>query len=207
MLRNIFRHRKPAALLLVTALINIGLLSLMTATSHRVLAKGKQQPPVGDLTTNGEVTINGKKVISGTTVYSNSLIKVACKGSAAVNLGTLGRLVYDQGASMQLRFSEGLIEGDLLGGNVQIEIPAGVKLNITTPNGPVVTDGKDAMSVPLSASTTPVCPVLGAGNFPNPSPSNAAISPTATALILTGIAGATGIGIAAALSNNVSPIR
>lgn len=208
MLRRNFNHRKLTALLLVTVLVNFCLLSTEGATSSHALVKGKQQPPAGDLTANGLVTLNGKKVISGTTVYSNSLIKVACKGGAAVNLGTLGRVVYDQGAEMRLQFSDGLIEGELLAGNVQIEAPAGVRLNINTPTGPVVTDGKDASSVPLSASTTPVCAVPGSNNSPTQSASNSAISPTATALILTGIAGATGIGIAAALSNNnVSPIR
>lgn len=207
MLRNTLRHRKPTALLLVAALFNFCLLSFASATSSRTLAKGKQSPLVGDLTANGLVTLNGKKVISGTTIYSDSLIKVSCKGSAAVNLGTLGRIVYDQGADMRLRFSEGIVEGELLAGKVQIEVPAGVKLNINTPDGPFATDGKEASSVPLTASATPVCASPGANTSIPQSSSNPTVRRRGLALLLTGVAGAAGIGIAAVSNRNVSPIR
>src|SRR4030095_1635906 len=81
----------------------------------------------GQLIANGPVTVNGNKAITGTTVFTGSNVVVDCaKGnSAIVNLGKLGRIELVAGTKMTLRFSDGLISGNIQDGKADIKTPDG----------------------------------------------------------------------------------
>src|SRR5215475_16128670 len=95
----------------------------------------------GQLIANGPVTVNGNKAITGTTIFTDSNIVVDCANgnSAIVNLGRLGRIDLVAGTRLTLRFSNGLIGGDLQEGKAIISTPSTVKVSVTTPDGGVVT--------------------------------------------------------------------
>jgi hypothetical protein len=96
----------------------------------------------GQLIANGPVTINGNKAITGTTVFPGSNIVVDCApgNTALVNLGILGRIELVPGTKLTLRFSNGLITGDLQDGKAVISTPPGVKVAVNTPDGVVSAD-------------------------------------------------------------------
>jgi hypothetical protein len=108
----------------------------------------------GQLIANGPVTVNGNKAITGTTVFNGSNVAVDCaKGnSAIVNLGKLGRIELVAGTKMTLRFSNGLISGNIQDGKANISTPDGVKVEINTPDGGVVTSN----CVKVQECVTPV---------------------------------------------------
>ena len=108
----------------------------------------------GQLIANGPVTVNGNKAITGTTIYTGSNVVVDCaKGnSAIVNLGKLGRIELVAGTKMTLRFSDGLISGNIQDGKAVISTPGGVKVEVNTPDGGVVTSN----CVKVQECVTPV---------------------------------------------------
>jgi hypothetical protein len=108
----------------------------------------------GQLIANGPVTVNGNKAITGTTVFNGSNVAVDCaKGnSAIVNLGKLGRIELVAGTKMTLRFSDGLISGNIQDGKAVISTPGGVKVEVNTPDGGVVTSN----CVKVQECVTPV---------------------------------------------------
>src|SRR5262249_58447511 len=83
--------------------------------------------------------------------FTESRIAVACaKGSSAlVNLGRLGRIELTSGSKLVLRFTDGLISGDLLEGKAVVNTPAGVKVAVNTPDGVSSADGADAAVKPV----------------------------------------------------------
>lgn len=89
----------------------------------------------GQLIASGAVTVNGNKAITGTTVFSESNIAVDCaKGNTAViDLGRLGRVEMVAGTKMMLRFSDGLISGNIQDGKAVISTPPDVKVDVKTP--------------------------------------------------------------------------
>ncbi|HEV2665433.1 MAG TPA: hypothetical protein VG324_11000 [Blastocatellia bacterium] len=129
----------------------------------------------GQLIANGPVTVNGNKAITGTTVFNGSNIIVDCaKGnSAVVNLGKLGRIELVAGTKMTLRFSEGLISGDLQDGKAVISTPQDVRVEVKTPDGVVTSN---CVQVQQTSCVTPVAvqgfvqcvPVVAARPIPVP---------------------------------------
>jgi len=109
----------------------------------------------GQLIANGPVTVNGNKAITGTTVFNGSNIIVDCaKGnSAVVNLGKLGRVELVAGTKMTLRFTEGLISGDLQDGKAVISTPQDVRVEVKTPDGVVTSN---CVQVQQTSCVTPV---------------------------------------------------
>jgi hypothetical protein len=106
----------------------------------------------GQLIANGPVTINGNKAITGTTVFTGSNIVVDCAtgNTALVNLGNLGRIELVPGTKLTLRFSNGLITGDLQDGKAVISTPPGVKVAVTTPDGVVSADCVQSCVTPVA---------------------------------------------------------
>jgi hypothetical protein len=170
----------------------------------------------GQLIANGPVTINGNKAITGTTVFNGSNIVVDCaKGnSALVNLGNLGRIELVPGTKLTLRFSNGLISGDLQDGKAVISTPPGVKVAVNTPDGVVSADCAQACVTPVAVQGFVQCvPVVAAAPPVRVPPPVAGISGRALAGILAG-AGAGAAAVAAAASSEeevippaVSPTR
>ncbi len=151
----------------------------------------------------GSVTVNDKKAINGTSVFSNSRIKVACsKGNSAIlNLGRMGRVEIPPGAHIVLRFSDGLISGDLMEGNVMLNTPAGVKVSINTSEGVAATDGKEPTLMPIKTQRGVRCVPMSVAS----SSSAVGMGPGALAALLLGGAGAA-IGIAAITDQNMSQV-
>src|SRR5262249_11205896 len=164
----------------------------------------------GQLIANGPVTVNGNKAITGTTVFTGSNIAVDCANgnSAFVNLGRLGRIEMVAGTKLTLRFSDGMISGDLQDGKAVISTPPGVKVNVNTPDGVVSTDCAQSCVTPLATQGfVQWVPVAAPAPVPRGVPlPPAGLSGRAIAAILAG-AGAGGAAAAAAAGgggNNLS---
>jgi hypothetical protein len=167
----------------------------------------------GQLIANGPVTINGNKAITGTTVFNGSNIVVDCaKGnSALVNLGNLGRIELVPGTKLTLRFSNGLISGDLQDGKAIISTPPGVKVAVNTPDGVVSADCAQACVTPVAVQGFVQCVAVA------PAPARAPIPPgglSGRAIAILAGAGAGGVaaGVAAGSDNEpfsfmVTPTR
>src|SRR5262245_30745322 len=130
----------------------------------------------GQLIARGPVTVNGNKVISGTTIFTDSVIAVDCaKGnSAIINLGKLGHVELVAGAKMILRFSDKLISGDLQEGKAIIHSQEGVKVDVSTPTGPVTANCQQSCITPVAVQDFVQCtPVVAAAPVaPPPLPSH-----------------------------------
>ncbi|HKQ92433.1 MAG TPA: hypothetical protein VJZ77_17370 [Blastocatellia bacterium] len=165
----------------------------------------------GQLIANGPVTVNGNKAITGTTVFNDSNVVVDCaKGnSAIVNLGKLGRVELVAGTKMTLRFSNGLISGNIQDGKAVIKTPEGVKVEVNTPDGGVVTSN----CVKVQECVTPVAvqgftqcvPVVAAA--PVPVPVVGGVSGWVLAGALAGTAGgAAAFGAISANDEDIIPV-
>jgi len=181
----------------VVVVLSVALSSFGAFNSNSALAADnpKNDPQlVGQLIVSGSATVNEKRAITGTSVFNNSRIGVACsKGSVAiVNLGRLGRIELSPGSKMVLRFSEGLISGDLLEGKAVVSTPAGVKIAINRPDGVSSTDGKEAAVTPVVTQRGVRCVPVAMSS----SGSSAALSPGLLAAMIIGVGGA---GAAAAI--------
>jgi hypothetical protein len=155
----------------------------------------------GQLLVNGSVTLNGKRAITGTTVLNDSRISVACAGgnSATVNLGKLGRLELAPGAQMVVRFSEGLISGELIAGKAIVNNATGVRVAITTPDGLSAADGKEAAALSVATQKGSRCTPL-AQKGSNNSSNSSSLGAGAIAALLAGAGGVAAVAIAAAVS-------
>jgi len=160
----------------------------------------------GQLIANGPVTINGNKAITGTTVFTGSNIVVDCANgnSAIVNLGRLGRIELVAGTKLTLRFSDGMISGDLQDGKAVISTSPGVKVAVNTPDGVVSSDCVQACVTPVAVQGFVQCAAVA------PAPARVPIPPRglnrwAVVGILAG-AGAGGAAAAAAASSDHRPI-
>ena len=168
----------------------------------------------GQLIANGPVTVNGNKAITGTTVFTGSNIVVDCAtgNTALVNLGNLGRIELVPGTKLTLRFSNGLITGDLQDGKAVISTPPGVKVAVNTPDGVVSTDCVQSCVTPVAVQGFVRCAAVAPAP-PAPLPP-AGLNRWAVAGILAG-AGAAGAAAATAGSSSggvipvtaVSPTR
>jgi hypothetical protein len=169
-------------------------------------AQGANSQLSGQLIASGAVTVNGNKAITGTTVFTNSNIAVDCaKGnSAIIDLGKLGRVELVAGTKLMLRFSDGLISGDLQDGKAVISTPADVKVDVGTPNGPVtatcVQTTQECVTPVAVQGFTQCVPVVAAAPAPVPIPISRGLSGRAIAAIAG--AGAAGVAAAAAIASD-----
>ncbi len=109
------------------------MLSLLVLGSF---AKGTK--PTGELALASGATINNVAALAGTTLFSNNRIKTANNGGAIISLGKAGRIELGAATDLTLQLSQGIIGGTLSGGRVIIIAPSGVQINLTTPDGSVV---------------------------------------------------------------------
>lgn len=136
---------KAAAFTLVGLLVTAGNIVFNPVTIAAANPKSDGQI-IGQLSLTGAVTLNEKKAINGTAVFNNSRLNVACAAGnrAIVNLGKLGRVELSPGSQMVLKFSDGLISGELVMGKIVVNSSAGVKVAINTPEGVSAADGKES---------------------------------------------------------------
>jgi hypothetical protein len=163
----------------------------------------------GQLIANGPVTVNGNKAITGTTVFTDSNIAVDCTSgnSAVINLGKLGRIDLVGGTKMTLRFSDGLISGELQDGKAIISAPQDVKVEVKTADGVVTSNCVQQTVQQTSTCVTPVAvqgftqcvPVVAAAApAPIPIPVGGGLGGWAIAGIAGGAAAVTGAAVAIA---------
>jgi len=126
--------RKFVAVLVAAAILSVYSMLTLATTGARS----------GELSVIGDVSVNGQKVTSGGTIFSGSAIVTAKDSSATVSLGKLGRLELTANASIRLSFVDNAIVGLLDSGRARVSTPAGVSVNITTKDGSVVVEGKQA---------------------------------------------------------------
>jgi hypothetical protein len=119
-------------------------IAILSVYSMVVLATPGQTGPSGELSVSGQVTVNGQPAISGATVFSDSTVSTAKNSSAVVSLGKLGRVELLPSSSMKVSFNETSISGMLESGRARVSTPAGVMVNISTKDGAVVAEGKEA---------------------------------------------------------------
>jgi len=106
----------------------------------------------GELSVSGQVTVNGQKMVSGGTVFTNSTISTAPQSSASVSIPKVGRVELSANSNLQLSFSDNSITAMLETGSAQVSTLAGTTVNLTTKDGSVIVDGKEATSFAVSAS-------------------------------------------------------
>lgn len=182
--------RKVIAVILLFSVSSLGATPL-TAALASTKAKSDAQI-IGQLVSSGAVSVNDKKAINGTSIYSNSRLNVACANGnrAIVNLGKLGRVELAPGSQMVLRFSEGMVSGDLVMGKIVVNTPAGIKVAINTPDGVSASDGKDASLLAVATQRGVRCVPVMMGQ----SNSVANLSSGALAAILLGTGGVAALG-------------
>ncbi len=146
----------------IVTLLSVTLcLSGVLNTSSTLAARKQQQNPTpvattgpqktGQLIATGSVSVNEKKAVTGTAIFSDSVIAVDCAqgNRALVDLGAIGRIELTEGTKLRLRFSDGMISGELQEGKAVVSAPEGVKVQIDTQEGPVTCDGQAACVQPV----------------------------------------------------------
>jgi ferric-dicitrate binding protein FerR (iron transport regulator) len=106
----------------------------------------------GELSVSGQVTVNGQKMVSGGTVFTDSTISTAPQSSASLSIPKLGRVDLSANSNLRISFSDSSITAMLETGSAQVSTLAGATVNLTTKDGTVVVDGKEATSFSVSAS-------------------------------------------------------
>jgi ferric-dicitrate binding protein FerR (iron transport regulator) len=106
----------------------------------------------GELSVSGQVTVNGQKMVSGGTVFTDSTISTAPQSSASVTIPKVGRVDLSANSNLRISFSESSITAMLETGSAQVSTLAGTTVNLTTKDGTVVVDGKEATSFSVSAT-------------------------------------------------------
>ena len=106
----------------------------------------------GELSVSGQVMVNGQKMVSGGTIFTDSVISTAPQSSASVNIAKVGRVDLSANSNLRISFSESSITAMLETGSAQVSTLAGTTVNLTTKDGTVVVDGKEATSFSVSAS-------------------------------------------------------
>jgi hypothetical protein len=102
---------------------------------------------VGELASANQAAINDSPAISGATIFNNNRVNTAQRGTAIINLGKLGRVELGAGTELILRLSAGQLGGELRSGRVVMSARAGVVVSITTSNGLIATDGRQAATL------------------------------------------------------------
>lgn|GEM_PF-1484523 len=160
---------------------------LVTATSLLLLVclmvpgpiLGQTPRVAGELSAVKQATINGVEAISGLTVFSGNRIKTTSQGLATINLGTRGRIELGGDTEMAMRFSSDSVGGELRGGRAVLSAPMGISVSLSTIEGLVMSDGKQASVLTVEAIGNRVRVAASRGTVK-------IISPTKTELITPG---------------------
>jgi hypothetical protein len=134
----------------IALMLSVGSLYTFGATS--ALAQSAPAKSAGELSVVGAATINGTPAISGATVFSDSRIKTSRNGAATINLGKSGRVELGPDSEMTLRFSDGMVGGNLVAGRAVVSAPAGVAVSVATNDGVAASDGRQPSSLTVDVS-------------------------------------------------------
>jgi hypothetical protein len=94
----------------------------------------------------GIVTVDDQQVVSGGTFFSDSTIATGPDSSATLTLGRYGRIELQANSSLTLSLTDKGLSGSLSAGRGRVLTPAGISVNLTTKDGAVVVDGREATS-------------------------------------------------------------
>lgn len=89
----------------------------------------------GELWTAGTTSVNGKPATTGMTILRGSRIQTGNASSAVVNFNQLGRISAQSDTDFFLDFQDSAVNGNLSTGTIVQNIPSGVAVNFSTPNG------------------------------------------------------------------------
>lgn len=125
-----------------------GLLVALWCVSSMVTLAAVEAGPdsSASITVSGTVTVNDRAVISNSTLVSGSTITTGESGDsvATVDMGKLGRVELLSQSSVILKFDGNGIYGTLLVGKVRVMNMSGVTTTVTTKEGIVVGDARQA---------------------------------------------------------------
>lgn len=108
-------------------------------------AKALHLPAAAHLSAHGAVTLNGHAAPTGATVFSGGGVKTAENSSAVLSFGAMGQVELTSTSDFTLAVEGTMLGGQLRAGRATIVAPAGVAVKIVTADGPIVTNGKDAV--------------------------------------------------------------
>ena len=157
MIKKMMQVQRTVALLSMVALA-----SANTAITSAAMAETKVKL-TGAVSARGNVTINGIAATSGSTVFSGNNIRTAEKSSATVTLGKSGEIQLSPTSDLVVKMDGAMVGGQLRSGHMTVIAPAGVAINVATPKGVTVTDGKKPaiLSINVSGNNTKVVAVKG----------------------------------------------
>ena len=113
------------------------------------------------LTIAQQATVNNAAAAKGLVVLSNSRIKTAPEGIAAINLGNIGQVAVGRSGDLLLQYSSANISGKLSSGRVAITAPAGVSISISTDHGTILSSSSKGTDVVIETEkgATRVVPI------------------------------------------------
>lgn len=157
MIKQMMHVQRTIALVTMVALAGAN-----TAITSAAMAETKIKL-TGAVSARGSVTINGIAATSGSTVFSGNNIRTADRSSATVTLGKTGEIQLSQTSDLVLKMDASTVGGQLRSGHMTVIAPAGVAINVATPKGMTVTDGKKPaiLSIDVVGNTTKVVAFKG----------------------------------------------
>lgn len=117
------------------------------------VAKSLRLPAGAQLSVRGAVTLNGLSVQDGTTVFSGNGIKTSESSTAILSFGPMGQVELMSASDFTLEAEGSTMGGQLRTGSATIVAPAGIAVKIVTVDGPVVTDGNDAVVLTVDVTS------------------------------------------------------
>lgn len=117
----------------------------------------------GYLTIARQATVNNAAAAKGLVVLSNSRIKTAPEGVAAINLGNAGQLAVGRSGDFLLQYSTSNISGRLASGRVAITAPSGTSININTDQATIFSSSPNGTDVVIETEKgeTRIVPING----------------------------------------------
>ena len=117
----------------------IAVLAVFSGAFLAVPATLAAVPPSAEITVRSgpgtsSVKVNGETTLSGRSFFPPGLIETSETSSADLNLNKLGKISLSSGSALDLSFFENEISGRLLSGKARFAAPAGVHLQIETPD-------------------------------------------------------------------------
>ncbi|MBL8205068.1 MAG: hypothetical protein JNM09_12620 [Blastocatellia bacterium] len=110
-------------------------------------------PRAASLSVRGPVTLNGFSASDGATVFSGGGIKTTQDSTAVLSFGQMGQVELASASNFTLALEGTTLGGQLRAGRATIVAPAGVAVKIVTADGPILTDGKDAVVLTIDVTS------------------------------------------------------
>lgn len=94
----------------------------------------------GLMSVSGTVAVNNSRAVSGQTLFSGSTITTEGDSTSVISFHNSGRVRLDANTRLTLGFSDTSLSGSLSEGKMDCIAPAGIRTEITTGDGAIVTD-------------------------------------------------------------------